>query len=78
MAQNVVIRERPMWERSATLTDVALFEFTCVECGPFLRVPLEDIRTHRAGAPLSCPTCGGPISIDVVHELADNEASADR
>ena len=71
-------RETWVWECSGNLSVVARFEFTCVECGPFLRVPLEDIRTHRTGAPLSCPTCGGPISIDVVHELADDQASADR
>lgn len=47
------------------------FEFRCDACGPFLTIPLEDVRKRRASPPsFKCPTCGAPVSLDVIY---DNE-----
>ena len=45
------------------------FEFRCDACGPFLTIPLEDIRKRRASPPsFTCPTCGAPVSLAVVYD----------
>lgn len=44
-----------------------LFTFTCLDCGPIRSIPVDDIR-RRCTAPPSywCPTCGMPVTVDVV------------
>ena len=57
---------------------VQVFEFSCVKCGPFCTIPIDDVRLHRKGAnsrPRRCSQCGGPISIDVVYDYDPKSAA---
>jgi len=44
-----------------------VFEYTCSDCGPFHTVPAGDFSKMGIGkAPVRCPRCHGPVSVDIV------------
>jgi hypothetical protein len=55
---------------------MVVFEFTCLACGPFHVIPVNDVRAHRNGPPpVRCARCGGPVSVSVDYDHGDGPAT---